>query len=273
MIWLGVAARRSHRIECYLPAGTEGAVDRDKILNHMTAGLITALCSTQPELYVRHRWTGSELATDDLGILESCHQLLSTTSRRFVLAYQPALAKTLPARPLQQPAAIQDADIGGAGAEREGEREEGDNHAAVNARNRQIAFGWTSSQPLGKLVLSRLIMEPLRQLLSEQFRISGAEWAKQQECLVAKAIGAGLDPTRARQYRLSIAASCRDEACCTSHIALVSHQHCFRISCLVQHSGLGKALAARVIINFGFWMQLTARIPAHTPCFSSTAVI
>ena len=60
--------------------------------------------------------------------------------------------------------------------------------------------------------MSRLVMEPLRQLLSEQFRVAGTEWAKEQECLVAKAIAAGLDPTKARKYRLAIAASGEDEA-------------------------------------------------------------
>jgi len=215
MWWL--STWRSDRIECYLPAGTAGALDRERVLNHMTAGLITALCSSQPELYVRHRWTGSELATDDLGILESCHQLLSTTFRRFVIHYQPALAKQLPAVPTRpalqmgpEPPSL--CDSSGPADPKAPEKDEKDSHAAVNAKNRQMAFAWTSSKPLGKLVLSRLVMEPLRQLLSEQFRVSGAEWAKQQECLVAKAFEDGSDPARARQYRLAIAASCKDEA-------------------------------------------------------------
>ena len=220
---------RSDRIECYLPAGTEGSVDREKVLNHMTAGLVTALCSSQPELYVRHRWTGSELATDDLGILESCHKLLSTTYKRFVLHCQPSLAKHLSALPLQPeqlPALLDSDPTASADDDKKGpEKDEWESQAEVNATNRQIAFSWTSSQPLGKLVLSRLIMEPLRQLLSEQFRVSGAEWAKQQECLVAKALEAGLDATRARKYRIAVAASGEDEA--TTLTTDHNHSHHF----------------------------------------------
>ena len=57
---------------------------------------------------------------------------------------------------------------------------EKDSFAAVNARNRQMAFAWISKRPLGKLVLARLVMEPLRHLLGSQFRVSGADWAKQK---------------------------------------------------------------------------------------------
>ena len=57
------------------------------VLRYLTSGLMVALTSAQPHLYPRHRWTGCDLAADDLGVLEACHRLLSTTFARFAASY------------------------------------------------------------------------------------------------------------------------------------------------------------------------------------------
>ena len=78
---------RSDRVHCHIATGTDDtAIDRQKVEEHMTAGLIITLCATQPERHVRHRWTGCEAATDDVGVLERCHRLLSTEYKRFATA-------------------------------------------------------------------------------------------------------------------------------------------------------------------------------------------
>ena len=75
---------RAQQVQYYVGAHLESQADRDSILTHLTSGLLTALLSSRPGLYPRHRWTGCDLATDDLGIIAACHSLLSTIYRRFV---------------------------------------------------------------------------------------------------------------------------------------------------------------------------------------------
>ena len=53
----------------------------------LTTGLMLALTSSQPATYPRHRWTGAELAMDDIGIVEACHRLWSTTFARMCASY------------------------------------------------------------------------------------------------------------------------------------------------------------------------------------------
>ena len=73
--------------------------DRNAIFTRLTSGLLTALLSSRPGLYPRHRWTGCDLATDDVGIVEACHSLPSTTYRRFVNRAGLARAQLLVAAP------------------------------------------------------------------------------------------------------------------------------------------------------------------------------
>ena len=75
---------RSPHVEFWVNAATPPRLrDRACILEHLTQGLCLAFTSSQPALYDRHRWTGSDIAVDELGIFEACHRLLSTTYCRF----------------------------------------------------------------------------------------------------------------------------------------------------------------------------------------------
>ena len=59
----------------------------EAILDTLTEGLVVALASSQPTLYNRSKWTGSDMAVDDLGIFEAVHRLLSTTFARFCASF------------------------------------------------------------------------------------------------------------------------------------------------------------------------------------------
>ena len=77
---------RSHKVEYYRSPST-GLVDAQVVLQYVSDGLFTAFASSQPHIYNRSKWTGSDLAVDDLGIFESVHRLLSTTYARFVASF------------------------------------------------------------------------------------------------------------------------------------------------------------------------------------------
>ena len=177
---------------------------REAVAEFLCTGVVTALCANHPGIYPHHRWTGADLACDDLGLIESVHCLLSGTYIRFLVLFQQSLAgKTLAQCALGS--AIRDTahmlmleDGGGAG-NLEGQSSSGqaDDPAApasieagsdespaaamarINAANRRAAARWLSQSPLADLVLIRLTMEPLRQLLTEQLQVAGmcGKWA------------------------------------------------------------------------------------------------
>jgi len=64
-----------------------GPSERREIVEYLTLGLTVALCSAQPSLYPRHRWTGADIAVDELSIMEGCHKLMSTTFLRFAASF------------------------------------------------------------------------------------------------------------------------------------------------------------------------------------------
>ena len=77
--------------------------------------------------------------------------------------------------------------------------------AAINAAYRRDASKWLASSPFGHIVLQRLLMEPLRVLLRDQFHVSSGDWEKEQRRAAAQAHGRG-EFAATRRYRMSIAA-------------------------------------------------------------------
>ena len=235
---------RSESVEFYAQEGEMQLQSRVAMLEHVTVGLITALCSAQPSLYPRHRWTGADLATDSLAIFESCHRLLSTTFLRFAASFEPlpraqqllALGQRLafdrvgPDNMAHQGhlfggIALADAPAGteqvegndaalaadSGGAQAAGPPSESTDWAVVNATHRKIAVQWLLGRPLSTLILQRQVMEPLRHLLARQFEVAGQSWERRQQAKVAQALSQGLPGIGAREYALELAASCKEE--------------------------------------------------------------
>ena len=75
---------RAAKIQFYPDAATDDLKDVNTIAEKMCTGLVNGLCSRNLTVYQRHRWVGADMAIDDVGIIESCHQLLSSTYRRFL---------------------------------------------------------------------------------------------------------------------------------------------------------------------------------------------
>ena len=136
----------------------------------LSAGIVLALSAAQPAVYRRHRCTGCDAATDDLAIMEACHGLVSASYRRFVAHIHRAVGRSSAA--LGETHAALDATPllvaldKAADPERSGSRGDSDeapttaSFAASNAQHRRVATTWLDTQPFGKLVLQRSLMEP-----------------------------------------------------------------------------------------------------------------
>lgn len=230
---------RRAEVEYILAPGQDWT--REQALEHVTSGLLAALCASQPKLYKRQRWTGADLATDALGILEACHRLLSSTFLRFAAKFQQGAQ----AQRLLSAAAA--AALGGAAVppDCEGQSERGDetaadatrslvplgeeggsialadtdpraaepNWAEVNAKHRRLGVEWVSSDPMALLIAQRQVMEPLRQLMARQFLLAGEAWEKEQRAKIAEKAQANI-PAKCtdREYRLAIAGTGANEA-------------------------------------------------------------
>lgn len=227
---------RSPRVQYFVPPGPTASSDKAIILEHMVAGLVTALCATKPQVYPQSRWTGCDLATDDLCVIEACHGLLSGAYKRFVVSFQPNLARLFTQQAAPAAGAVlaepvlgggdeheaMDGDGGAEGSARQALVETAEqgapetakssaDWARVNAARRRDGAKWVSADPFGHMVLQRLLMEPLRQLMTAQFEVASAEWEKEQQCKAAAAMQKGEVDFRSRDYRLVIAATGRDD--------------------------------------------------------------
>ena len=103
---------RSHQIQHYTSTA-EPVIDRASLVQKMVVGLSYALVGKKPPVWARHRWTGCEVAVEELGLMESVHQLLSTTYFRFLgkIGKTKATAASASA-PLEQQPGQQDASSG-----------------------------------------------------------------------------------------------------------------------------------------------------------------
>jgi hypothetical protein len=77
--------RREDRIEVWLPHGVQA--DHQFVVNSVASGMTFALASRQFKLWPRHRWLGADVACDELGLLESCHRLLTTVFIKYCASF------------------------------------------------------------------------------------------------------------------------------------------------------------------------------------------
>ena len=255
------------------------------VQEHLTSGLVLALASSQPALYNRSKWTGSDIAVDDLGVFEAVHRLLSTTFARFcasfakgTLAQQKylklgaALAAFDAPQPQEQSAedaieaegdADPDANVaqpveadqksGDKGADTAGEGGS-DVWAQENVKCRRLAMAFLQSRPLGHLVLARLLMEPLRQYMGKQFDRAAEHttWAARADL----ADGRLSMPEFLLKSPVVQVALGRDDDFFKAQLSiLASRPEMWTVSPPSSHTGLQRALAFRCISRMGCAFQ------------------
>lgn len=234
---------RADEVEVYVAPGLE--VSHERLCDHVSSGMVAALASSQPALYRRARWTGADVSTDALGVLESCHRLLSTSFMRFAATFLPSgaarrvlgaaagavgIAAGAEAEAPEEDCGLDQALPVGAGdlvdMVVEGSapvgavdpREEEPNWAAINSKHRRLAAAWIATRPLGLLMVQRAIMEPLRHLMVQQLTLAGDEWEQQQRVKLASKLLVGTASFEDREHRLAIAAGAVQEKRCLQQL-------------------------------------------------------
>ena len=195
----------------------------------MSQALVLALSGALFKPYPRHRWLGADYTTNQVGICEAVHGLLSA-------AFERMLAKTMTAPVPQSTVAVTQSGLPAAAvmpeasameielstmvsagldnadhpmldaafhdsgtAQAGGPSEEGPTapwtaQAAINALRKRRAQEWLGCRPLSHLIGIRLCMSPLTRLLEAYLQRSSQEWGNLQRALVAKECRKGCSP-------------------------------------------------------------------------------
>jgi hypothetical protein len=274
---------RHHRVQFYIGFGSPFAnLPRSEVVDHVTNGLLLALASTQPPIYNRSKWTGSDIAVDSLSIVEAVHRLLSTTYCRFVASYlkgsmvgfylelrlllchyDPTQLAVQDAAPVEadDPEDELEGEVGGV-ADGAPQRNNGEAQsardesigAAKNAKDRRLAMECLRSTPLGDWILMRLLMEPLRHYLSMQFERAANAWDDTEIGKMAEAINSGSQYRR--KLRIVEAAKGADDIEFFRKVACMLHsEDLWKVMPPSRHTVGYRAKAFRSISRLGcaFW--------------------
>eukprot|EP00971_Amphidinium_carterae_P351554 6492163-Amphidinium_carterae.3 len=223
---------RHEHLEHYYPRGT--VPDLGQLTVFLETSIVAALGSHQPRIWPRHRWTGSEGATNDLCILLVCHNLLSYTFQCFMdlvaghVSGSNGDSTPLASGPILSgegnPAPTVDIDIselvlqqaeGGVG---ESVPTSSNDHAARNAQVRVDAWNFLQSQPLPKLLMMKLALHPFAELMQKQLFLGSTEFECQQRVKLAELLLTGRGQVTDRDYCLVVAAEGGLEKAFLEHI-------------------------------------------------------
>ena len=289
----------SDRVQVYVPEAV--AFSRKAIALITAKGLCMTLANAHFAVFNRKRWTLNDLAVSQLGILESCHRLLSRTYRRFLIdvGYSGALA-ALVRQPLRdmadQPPAVgaalaaedpaagpgaaddeEDPDEAGAGDEADAGREiairaaavapevreDPAGWAAINEKNRSIAAEWILlGAPLRDLVVIRVGMEPTMAALRLQLHMSSDAWSKKQD-------GKPLDGRAGARRETRMMSSARGEIDAKYHqhmMQAITSPGLYSILPLRSRNEQLKCIAFRIACKMhGEWERILASLHRSAP--------
>eukprot|EP00971_Amphidinium_carterae_P349138 6490863-Amphidinium_carterae.1 len=226
---------QAHEVEHYIEPG-KPVPHLSTLTCMLEAGLCHALLNRRPRMWARHRWTGAEVATDEVSLLECVHRLMSTTFMRFMWRSSSVGAsvclKTSTEISMQpdntnhegvasSDHGVETADVdqytaqvcleGGTSEDVAG-RSVQQSWADENAANRRKACQWLQNSPLDSLCIMRLCMEPLRLLLARQFEVASFEWELKERAKAITAMETGqTEGVASRDYQVTIACSLKLE--------------------------------------------------------------
>ena len=252
---------QNSQVQMYVPSDCD--LSQEKAVAMVSNGLVTALAGHMFELYPRHRWCGADLAVDRCGLLECVHGLGSGAYARYMellneqsagdgVAADDGDPGALPLLPLLDgdPGRGDDQHREADGQAPSAEQEESQKGAAANAKHRRVASAWWRSQPLPYLFAMRIIMEPLRQMMSTHLDLGGDEWAHRQ-CRQAAAGDASENPHH-RRFRACIAASLEVEKACLEQVGvLLSSARPWSLLPSSAHTVLHRCLVFRMLSRIG----------------------
>jgi hypothetical protein len=194
----------------------------EALVNDLANGLVMALSGTLPRLFRRDRWTGSDLAVDDVGIGLFVHNLYFRAYRRFMQEIGGG-ARVVGAGPLASEGdaalnvadhcmaiedGIADTDMGAREGVANNETDASGqmSKAALNAKDRRLAWEWLSQSPHAVVALIRLLMEVMREAMASLLEMAGKTWELKEFVKAGIAAFRGEGRIQARTYRLLVGA-------------------------------------------------------------------
>lgn len=232
-MWCSGAWRNTERVEHHVDlTGPVWARTPEYISRMITEAIVGAMASKPPSTFKRHRWTGCDLAVDEVGLLVAVHGLLRDAYIAFLVSCGSKLARAS----AFAPAAGGDASSGDhaprpEGAMCDGPESSGDEDAEaalvgdmapfpgevdapvditdvdwqkLNREYRQGGFELLQSQPLANMLVLRTFLEPFRLLMAKYLKMSGDGW--DDELQVADIKFQGAAPDSAPRLRAPLAA-------------------------------------------------------------------
>ena len=227
--------RKATVIEHLVNPDTPNAPNAEEIVKLMESSFVFVFAARRPDTFPRHRWTGGDQAIDFLGRMESVHQLLSATFEKFVQHYGSTTSGATTSATTQTPEAHAHSvgATAGLSSSSGGHAHGGDSQAmpgshahcpdqhpshvpesitaAQHSHDRRIGLGWVRGKPYSQLIMLRLVVEPLRILLSKNFHVSSEEFEIQQRALVARQVAQGDPESHKRDFMVTLAAENRFE--------------------------------------------------------------
>ncbi|CAK0815448.1 unnamed protein product, partial [Prorocentrum cordatum] len=228
------------RIVIYAPALPRDDAQAKLWTDRIVAGLCFAVCPPAFKKFSRNRWFGKEVSLDQIGLLEHCHGLFSSTFRRWVsevdgdqkrkrTAAASAGPFAAPGVPGDQPVlalcdapgdAFADPGADGAGdggpplghedaqPQRPDDAErvvvEVNAHEArerVNSEHRRRAMVFASTEFLHHLDVMRIVMVPIMEMFREFDFLGGDAWEERQRAVEAEALRLGVGAEAAQARR------------------------------------------------------------------------
>ena len=187
---------------------------RESVVRTLSNGLVSALTGRGFKIYPRHRWTGADEALDGVGLLQCIHRLGWMTYARWLRLMDAG------GHAAEPPSQRGDCEVGGdrclvlpildclpedtrdgaaaaavlAGAQ--AAAPPASSWAAQNAASRRVAGAWWSSEPAHKILVMRIVMEPLREMLASRLHLGGRAWVGHQAESAAAVAKRGAPPKR-----------------------------------------------------------------------------
>ena len=282
-VWLNGDWRDESCIRHYEDPRRSRAQNKAEVICRMvTRAVIGALAHRAPAVFPRHRWTGVDLALDEMGLLLGCHGLLRYAYLAFLVACGHKAARQLldgsvlrlGVHENTEPLAVAleddedeegEVDVPGpeeAGGDADAQAgnpavapsgiEEGQSvdWQKLNAKFRGEGSKFVARRPLGTVMLLRICVEPLREMMAAHLHMASDGWEDVQREKQA-AFDSGSPGAQPREFRVVIAASCALETKCVQQLGrLLSNasiwQHLPQGSLTVKVRALSFRLLSRI---------------------------
>eukprot|EP00971_Amphidinium_carterae_P071886 1421752-Amphidinium_carterae.6 len=226
--------RRQDRVEYYYDV-SQPAPTRSYIVKLLCKGLLQALLSAKPTVLMRHRWTGTDIALEEVGRVEAIHGLFSKTFVKFLASFQGphkhlrnsevcVAVDDDAVHSLGVASAADGADVGEVASLLTGENGgtalvdalsqsalpnvEQHRNVQEHSSDRRRAGCWLASHAWLDLVVLRITVKPLMDYMTNLLKISGEKWEVGQRAHVIEHLGKREEQTNPllRDYEVTLAA-------------------------------------------------------------------